>query len=445
MKPVDLNSLIQASASLDSSLLGSFLEHYGIETKPGELVDLNSLTSVLRAAGAKVGDLGSFYVGYKVPQIGKEFDLLRFGDTSIINIELKSESTPKKIATQLQRNYYYLSFLALPIEAFAFESSSAKIYRLSDDKQLEESDAAALLAALTKQKVGNHVDPDTLFNPSDFLVSPFNSTDRFLADEYFLTHQQEEIRSKALSSIASAPGACFIGITGTAGGYIEITVPIAAAATVNPGNLGVIINPAANMGNVTVRRGHDAQTISPAGRPSVNRYYDITPTINTALNASLTFNYFDAELNSRNEALLSFWTSPDNTTWTAANFSNRNTATNFVQLTGINSLPKRWTLTDQQFATGVFDLLANNKTLKLWPNPVTDNNTIYIQLSANKRTAGSLSVIDLSGRIVSIQMINMERGINTIQLNNLKLAAGSYTVLLKAEDGSSSNIRFIKK
>lgn len=234
-------------------------------------------------------------------------------------------------------------------------------------------------------------------------------------------------------------------ITGTAGGYIEITVPIAAAATVNPGNLGVIINPAANMGNVTVRRGHDAQTISPAGRPSVNRYYDITPTINTALNASLNFNYFDAELNSRNEALLSFWTSPDNTTWTAANFSNRNTATNFVQLTGINSLPKRWTLTDQQFATGVFDLLANNKTLKLWPNPVADNNTIYIQLSANKRTAASLSVIDLSGRIVSIQMINMERGINTIQLNNLNLAAGAYTVLLKAEDGSSSTIGFIKK
>jgi hypothetical protein len=228
MKPVDLNSLIQASASLDKGLLDSYLEHYGIEMNSGELSDLKILVSALLVAGAKIGDLAGFYVGYQVPQIGKEFDLLRFGDASIFNIELKSESTPEKIEAQLRRNHYYLSFLACPIEAFTFESSSAKIYRLSEERELEESDAAVLLAALRKHKLGSGVDPDELFNPSDFLVSPFNSTDRFLMDGYFLTHQQEEIRHKVLSSIAAATGAIFVGITGAAGtGKTLLTFDIA--------------------------------------------------------------------------------------------------------------------------------------------------------------------------------------------------------------------------
>ena len=32
-----------------------------------------------------------YYVGYSIKQIGKEFDLLRFCDDAIINIELKGE------------------------------------------------------------------------------------------------------------------------------------------------------------------------------------------------------------------------------------------------------------------------------------------------------------------------------------------------------------------
>jgi hypothetical protein len=233
-------------------------------------------------------------------------------------------------------------------------------------------------------------------------------------------------------------------ITGIAGGYIEITVPVAASATVNPGNLGLTITPSADMGNVTVRRGHDAQTITPASRPSIERYFDIIPTNNSALNATVTFNYFDAELNSRNEPLLSFWNSPDNTTWTAANFSNRNTATNFVQLTAVNTFPKRWTLTDQQFATGIFEITGNSNVLKLWPNPATKYVPVYLQVSANKKAKAVVMIVDASGRTVSMQAISLLNGVNTIQINQTPLAKGNYTLLLKAEDGSSSTINFIQ-
>jgi len=77
MKPVDIDSLLQASASLDEDVLASYLEHYAIDAKAAELSDLKNLASMLRASGAKAGDLTGFYVGYKIPQIGKEFDLLR--------------------------------------------------------------------------------------------------------------------------------------------------------------------------------------------------------------------------------------------------------------------------------------------------------------------------------------------------------------------------------
>lgn len=232
--------------------------------------------------------------------------------------------------------------------------------------------------------------------------------------------------------------------TGT-GGYIEITVPIGAAANVNPGNLGATINPVVSMGSVKVRRGHDPSTITPAGRPSINRYFEIEPATNAGLNATFTFNYFDAELNGRNESLLSFWTSPNATTWTAFNFSNRNTTTNFVQLTGIGSFPKRWTVTDQQFPTGIFDLIAPNTTLKLWPNPVSNHQAFYVQLSSKKRIGGTLSIIDASGKIVYLKTVQLERGINTVEFNNQQLANGIYTILVKAEDGSSNNINFIKQ
>lgn len=217
MKPVDINSLLQASASLDEDILASYLEHYAIDVKAAELSDLKNLASMLQSSGAKIGDLADFYVGYKIPQIGKEFDLLRFGESSVLNIELKSESSTEKIRTQLLRNRYYLSFLGLTIDAFTFESSSSIVYYLNDDGELETSDAATLLAKIVKQTLDTDSVPDRLFNPSDFLVSPFNSTNKFLADEYFLTHQQEEFKNKILNAISTASEASFIAITGSAG------------------------------------------------------------------------------------------------------------------------------------------------------------------------------------------------------------------------------------
>ena len=55
-----------------------------------------------------------------------------------------------------------------------------------------------------------------LFNPSDYLVSPFNSTEKFINGNYFLTVQQEnifhDIQKKLQDSTTN-----FIALTGSAG------------------------------------------------------------------------------------------------------------------------------------------------------------------------------------------------------------------------------------
>lgn len=66
-----------------------------------------------------------FVFGYKIPQIGKEFDLIRFGENYNINIELKSESTDEKQKIQLKKNHFYLNFLNKNTRYFSFSSNNS--------------------------------------------------------------------------------------------------------------------------------------------------------------------------------------------------------------------------------------------------------------------------------------------------------------------------------
>jgi hypothetical protein len=86
-------------------------------------------------------------------------------------------------------------------------------------------------------------------------------------------------------------------ITGVTGGTVVRTATLNAPASVNPGNIGVGITTAANLGNTQITRGHVQQTGVSTGI-SIARYFDIVPAPgnNTGLNATLEFHYFDHEL-----------------------------------------------------------------------------------------------------------------------------------------------------
>ena len=167
-------------------------KYTGLEgTKDNEQKDLCLLYDMILSLEKDYHCVENFYLNYKIPQINKEFDLLRIGKTSIVNIELKSKNIDEeRILKQLQRNYYYLSFLDRKIYCFTFIAEDKSVYQY-DNNELLKVDIAEIVKAL-KEVQDDIAYPNDLFVPSNYLISPLNNTKSFLENKYFLTSHQEK-------------------------------------------------------------------------------------------------------------------------------------------------------------------------------------------------------------------------------------------------------------
>ncbi|MDD3666884.1 MAG: lectin-like protein, partial [Bacteroidales bacterium] len=106
----------------------------------------------------------------------------------------------------------------------------------------------------------------------------------------------------------------------------------------NVAGLGTEISTSANMGSTTITRTHAANS-SPA---SIKRRYNIAPTNNSGLNATLVFHYNDNELNGLAASSLELYRSTDGgTNWADMNGS-INTFHNTITLGGIDAF-SLWT------------------------------------------------------------------------------------------------------
>lgn len=226
IKPVNLLSMIDAKHILSEPLFQAYLGHFGVDVaingnksgiKKSELDDIEHFyQKINECSGIEINFYDGFYVGYHIPQIGKEFDLLRMGHNYLINIEIKSQAEPEKVKAQLKKNRYYLGFLNKPIHLFSYVVNTDSFYWLDGNDDLVAIDRNALVEIISQQQLDDCSNLDNLFKPSYYLVSPFNSTDKFVAGEYFLTNQQLEIKEKVLSLIEHDRNQ-FISITGAAG------------------------------------------------------------------------------------------------------------------------------------------------------------------------------------------------------------------------------------
>jgi hypothetical protein len=128
------------------------------------------------------------------------------------------------------------------------------------------------------------------------------------------------------------------------GGVLTATRTLSSPSSANVAGLGAVLSTSADLGAVTVTRGHAVQT-APNGNASIRRYYDLVPSQkNSSLDATLTLHYADAELNGRAESSLEFFKSTDDgSTWAEAGADQRDATANTVTLSGIASL-SRWTL-----------------------------------------------------------------------------------------------------
>ena len=125
--------------------------------------------------------------------------------------------------------------------------------------------------------------------------------------------------------------------TGT--GYVMKTAEMNQPTSENLGNMGVEITSAANLGTVTIKRHHLTHTIN--GASSINRYYDISPTNNSALNAHVRFYYLDHEVSTTESELAPFrWDDPN---WVHYHVSDSDASANWVETTNVDAF-SLWTL-----------------------------------------------------------------------------------------------------
>ena len=146
---------------------------------------------------------------------------MRFGQDCILNIELKSElsgsknENEKKVLDQLKKNYYYLNMVSPRMELITYVENEG-FYKYSFENDSIGMISAHEVAEIMKNHIYDEtIDPSSIFVPSKYLISPFNTTERFIRDEYFLTQRQAEIKTIILNRGFQFEAYCLTANAGT--------------------------------------------------------------------------------------------------------------------------------------------------------------------------------------------------------------------------------------
>lgn len=188
------------------------------KTQSHEIKSLRQLVDAFLEYEVPIKSLDGFFLGYQIPQIGKEFDLLKFTESRCLNIEIKSQEIPEEnIKNQLKKNKYYLSHLAKETTFYTVITDSLTTYKLTDDNELKQIDFSEVVKAVEMFNDNYLMLIDNMFRASDYLVSPLNTPNKFINGEYFLTQAQEQIKKEILSDIKNLAIEGFYSIIGKPG------------------------------------------------------------------------------------------------------------------------------------------------------------------------------------------------------------------------------------
>ena len=189
------------------------------------------------------------------------------------------------------------------------------------------------------------VDGTTIFN--DLVVNKLSGeltllTDQTINGTLTLTSGDVSLNGQMISlgpaaMLVETPGNTVKGSTGS----ITTTRVLNAPSSLNVAGLGATITSAANLGSTVITRRHAAATVGCA--QSILRSYDITPTTNTGLDATLVFRYDDSELNGLVPATFALMKSTTSGTSWSMEGGTANPPAKSVTLAGIDAF-SLWTV-----------------------------------------------------------------------------------------------------
>lgn len=137
-------------------------------------------------------------------------------------------------------------------------------------------------------------------------------------------------------------------VFGTSGEIFK-TLALNAPTNENVGGMGMTLTSTDNLGTVTIRRGHQAQSIN--GGNSINRYFRLSHG-GTNVTADVAIQYMDGELNGITENYLQSW-AKETDTWKQRTATSLNTSTNVLTFNNTNLADTIWTL-----STGMLDIAS---------------------------------------------------------------------------------------
>ena len=154
--------------------------------------------------------LGTKYIGV----VSEEFDMLRFSNQKIINIELKSIQISKdEILKQLKRHSYLLSSISSDMEVslYTFVSETEILYKFDE---LKDKHIPSSFVLLYRDIPSDFIEYNYLESLVDtaFIISPYSEPDRFFNKQYFLNNEQEQAKKKLIESSKR-----YVGLKGGAG------------------------------------------------------------------------------------------------------------------------------------------------------------------------------------------------------------------------------------
>lgn len=178
------------------------MSYHQMQAKPHELEDFSILCEeILKVINNDI-DIDGWYLGTDI-RVVPDFDVLRFTDEVITNIELKHstfENTDKiKLKKKFKSQKHILQLFKCKFQNFVFFAENKELfyYELENDI-LKESNIQELVDLLDIYSNSRENRINNL-TPKEYLISPLDDMDNFFEGVYYLTNEQQSIVNKIIS------------------------------------------------------------------------------------------------------------------------------------------------------------------------------------------------------------------------------------------------------
>ena len=221
----------------------------------------------------------------------------------------------------------------------------------------------------------------------------------------------------------------YIGGEGMIIKIANLSVPQGAT----PGNMGIKISSATNMGKTILVRQHHTTWLD--GVPSINRQFLVQPENYSQLDGEVTLNYLDAELNGLDEDQLVYWHEKSGK-WIKLNPNLKDKLKNQAIISSLDTLGRLTLGIDLETPDAVvLDETVNTRlttekvfSMNTFPNPVVDR--LLVELSEATKDFMEVCLTDSYGKAIftkgllpgtkmfRLDMANIPQGFYVLMINN---------------------------